>query len=117
MSVTAEQATIIGAFIAMVGGVLTTLIGARRSAAKTEEVSEKIGERDEGDASVIDLLETLVAGQAGQDWRLATMEHRQNSTEADVSTLQDQMRTLTGQVGDVADRLDDHVRNHPSEAR
>lgn len=114
MSVTAEQATIIGAFIAMVGGVLTALIGARR---KTEEVSEKIGERDEGDASVIDLLNTLVAGQAGQDRRLATMEHRQNSTEADVSTLQDQMRTLTGQVGGVADRLDDHVRNHPSEAR
>lgn len=117
MSVTAEQATIIGAFIAMVGGVLTPLIGARRSAAKTEEVSEKIGERDEGDASVIDLLNTLVAGQAGQDRRLATMEHRQNSTEADVSTLQDQMRTLTGQVGSVADRLDDHVRNYPSEAR
>ena len=48
---------------------------------------------DEGDASVIDLLNTLVAGQAGQDRRLAAMEHRQNSTEADVSTLQGQMRT------------------------
>ena len=85
MSVTAEQATIIVALIAMVGGVLTVDRSApisRQNRGSLRENRRARRGRRLGDRPPY----TLVAGQAGQDRRLATMEHRQNSTEADVST-------------------------------
>ena len=52
-----------------------------------------------GQGNVVEMLELLLEGQAGQDRRLADIETRQNNTEGRLNHIDDRLRSIEQQTG------------------
>ena len=52
-----------------------------------------------GQGNVVEMLELLLEGQAGQDRRLADIETRQNNAEGRLNHIDDRLRSIEQQTG------------------
>ena len=52
-----------------------------------------------GQGNVVEMLEWLLEGQAGQDRRLADIETRQNNAEGRLNHIDDRLRSIEQQTG------------------
>lgn len=90
-----DKAVIIVALITMVGGVLVAMINNRRVGSKAGEALDRIGVPN-GKGNVVQMLETLLAGQTQQDQRMARIEERLNSGDGHLHRIDDRLDRLEG---------------------
>jgi hypothetical protein len=72
-----------------------TVRSARRTRKRTESIDEKIGEPN-GHGNMVEMLTTILNGQAGQDNRIAHLEGGQHQIRQDVARLAGRVDVLEG---------------------
>lgn len=105
LAVTVEATDVLVALIGAVGLIGVALVGtiskasnaAARAASTAEDTAGDMADRigtPNGHRDVVQMLETILAGQAGQDRRLARLEERANTTVELIRSLFERVAEL-----------------------
>lgn len=85
-----SEAIIVALIAAVIGPTVVALVQQRRS---HDDLSRRLGEPN-GHGSLVAMVQSVIAGQADQDGRIAHLEDRVGRTEARIGSLHERVVDL-----------------------